>query len=155
MESNTNKSLASMDAFGSMFSEEDQAAKHAEADYQAAIKAANGSPSKMREAEATYQKELSKIATSTLRKDKKLALKVPFVLDKKTKGQINNNKAYYEHERILRRISHPLECVTCGAKQKKDDVFVAYTRGGGDASCLACADDRVIIDKKSYELVIL
>lgn len=155
MKGNVNKSLDTMNAFGSMFSEEDKAVKQATADYHAAVEAANGSPSKLKEAQATYSKALSDIATSTLMKDKKLALEIPFMLTKKIKKQIKENKAYYEHERVLHKIEYPFECVLCGTTQKKGEIFVASTSGAGDAVCIDCADEQAIIDNKFYKLVTL
>ena len=144
-------STQTMNAFGSMFSEENKATKKAEETYKAEVAAANGSPSKIQEATRKYQRELSKIADSTLAKDRKLALTLPFELTAELKKQIAENIAYYEHEKVLTRIDFPATCVECGKKQNANEIVVHDVRSNVHV-CLNCAQDGMVIDGIGYRL---
>lgn len=147
--------LATMDAFGNMFPNENNATTKARKDYEAAVAAANGSPSKLKEAEREYTAALSSIASATLKRDKELKITTPFILDTELKKQIEQNVPYYVHEHIIGMEQYPHTCLVCGKKQKKGQVMITVNNSAGEATCFNCADNKTIIDNRSYSLKVL
>lgn len=146
--------VQTMTAFGSMFPKEEAASTKAKRDYDAAVAASAGSAAKLKEARLEYERALSSIASATLKRDRKLKLDLPFILDNKTKKQIESNVPYYLHEEIIHPIKHPCTCLVCGKKQQVGQVMITVAKSAGEATCLGCTDTKEV-DNKNYILTVL